>query len=107
MEFLEHIHHVLKQIYQAISSYTYTPRTHKYVINIQCYSAPQPIVSNFAEVTFFNAGTSILMVNTLPLSPGRQLSVNGNEYEQDTTNYFISFTGPGTNNCQIITKQYI
>lgn len=79
----------------------------KYIISFQYYDVPAWVPSGCAEITFYNAGTSVAMVQNLPLLPAVQLSINGNSNEVDMTNYNISFQPGGNNALYVIIKNYV
>lgn len=79
----------------------------KYYVAFAQYSANINVTSQCAEITFFNNGTSnVLIQNCLTLAPGQSFAINGNEYELDTSQYTVGFIGGGTNNCIVIRKFY-
>lgn len=67
----------------------------------------QSIISQCAEITFINNGTTDLTLNnSLVLKPTQSLSIGSEQYEKDTTIYTISFSGVTGNQCTIIRKYY-
>jgi len=78
----------------------------KYNISIQTFQNANFIKSGWAEATFYNAGTTTIILNGLPLVPGQSLAINGNQYEIDDTKYSWQFSGSGVNLLQIIAKYY-
>lgn len=78
----------------------------QFTINFANITQAQAVTSGCAAITFYNTGTSILMVNNLPIQPNAQFVVESNEMELDVTQYFVNFNGPGINSCFVIRKQY-
>lgn len=67
----------------------------------------QRVISNCAEIAFYNQGTATLVVqNSIFILPGGLFSCDGKAGEMDTTNYIISFSGAGTQDCVVIRKYY-
>jgi hypothetical protein len=79
----------------------------KYQISFQLYTLPAWVPSECAEITFYNAGTSVAMIQNLPLLPSVQLSIGGNSNEIDVTAYNISFQPGGNNALYVIVKNYV
>lgn len=78
----------------------------KYNIDIAIVTAPGSITNQSAETTFYNLGTAIAVVKGLPLQTGQQLIINGNNNELDVTQWYIAFTGGGTQQLAVIRKLY-
>jgi len=80
----------------------------KYNITFQQYYQNQnSIISNCAEITFINNGTSNLVLNnTLELKPTQSLTIGAEQFEMDTTTYQIQFDSNTGNKCTIIRKYY-
>ena len=63
-----------------------------------------------AEITFYNKGTSTMVVNNIPFLPGTGIAFDGKHgmtKERDRTKYSITFTGAGINSAFVIRKCYI
>lgn len=80
----------------------------KYNIDFLQYGTTQFVKSDCNTITFYNAGTSILLINqVLPLANGQSFTITGNENELCTTQFLLTFEGEGINNCVIARKTYI
>lgn len=81
----------------------------KYNITFQQYTQNQnSVISNCAEITFINNGTSnLLLNNTLELKPTQSLTITAEQYEMDTTIYQVTFDAFTGNKCTIIKKNYM
>lgn len=63
----------------------------EYSVLINQYNTGQPIETKCNSITFFNAGTSMMLINGIAFQPGQQLSFDGNFGEILNDNYNISF----------------
>jgi hypothetical protein len=77
-----------------------------YYNDMNIYSKPTQIQARCAEITFYNKGTSAMLVNGIPFVPGVGIAFDGREGELDITKYNITFKGPGTNAAWVIQKMY-
>ena len=78
-----------------------------YYVDVLNYNANNSVTSNCADITFFNAGTSNVLVNkALPIFPGGSVTFQANKDELDTTRYDFSFTSAGFNNLIVMRKIY-
>ena len=73
---------------------------------IDILTNPGEIKSNCNSLTIINEGSATAFINGVTLIPGAQYIVNGNEQEQNITQYVASF-GAGTTILRIIRKQYV
>jgi len=79
----------------------------QYYNDIAVYQVGRYVLSNCADITFINTGTSNLIINQgITLLPNQSLAFSANENEEDTTNYSFFFSGAGTNSCTVIRKLY-
>ena len=80
----------------------------KYETAVLQYSNTQFVQSNCNSITFYNVGTSTLLIEqSIPLANGQTFTITGNENEICVKQFLITFTGEGTNNAVIIKKFYI
>ena len=80
----------------------------KYYVDVLNYNSNNAVKSECADITFFNAGTSNVLVNSaLPIFPGSSISFTANENEVDMTIYNFIFTSAGFNNLIVCRKIYI
>ena len=76
------------------------------VLNL--YEPNGSIKSDCADITFFNAGTSnVVLNNALTIFPGSSLTLSANAGEIDRTIYTYFFKGAGQNKFIIFRKIYI
>lgn len=79
----------------------------RYYNNFFVTQLPYRVTSNCANIAFYNAGTStVVIASAITIAPGVLFSMDGKENEMDTTLYQIAFTGGGINNCVVIRKEY-
>jgi hypothetical protein len=78
----------------------------KYRETIDLLTNPGEIKSNCNSITIINEGTATAFVNGVTLITGAQYIVNGNEGEENITQYVVSF-GAGTTLLRIIRKQFV
>jgi len=78
----------------------------KYRETIDILTNPGEIKSNCNSLTIINEGTATAFINGVTLIPNAQYIVNGNEQEENITQYIASF-GTGTTILRIIRKQYV
>ena len=80
-----------------------------YINDAVTYTTPQDIVSNCAQITFYNnagtGGASIVILG-ITLTPGQGIAFSGNDGELDVTKYYLTFTGAGNKSCAVIRKNY-
>ena len=80
----------------------------KYYVDVINYQSNNAVKSQCADITFFNAGTSNVLVNkALPIFPGGSITFSANEGEMDMTVYNFNFTSAGVNNLIVCRKIYI
>jgi len=66
------------------------------------------IRSDCADITFFNAGTSNVVLNSaLTINPGSSITLSANANQIDRTVYTYFFKGAGQNKFIIFRKVYI
>ena len=66
----------------------------QYKIDFLQFNVDQAVMSECNEITFYNTGTSSVIVNnTIKLFPGQVYTIKGNEIEIDKTVYNIVFLG--------------
>lgn len=78
----------------------------KYYNDMVQYIAPEQVVSECAEITFFNTGTSNMIVNGILFAPNTGISFDGNQGEIDVTKYNLGFSGAGQNTAFVVRKVY-
>ena len=78
----------------------------RYRETIDILTNPGEIKSNCNSLTIINQGTATAFINGVELIPGAQYIVNGNEGEENITQYIASF-GAGTTILRIIRKQFV
>jgi hypothetical protein len=79
----------------------------KYEINVLQYSNTQFVQSNCNSITFYNVGSSTLLIEqSIPLANGQTFTITGNENEICVKQFLITFTGGGENNAIIVKKNY-
>jgi hypothetical protein len=78
----------------------------KYRETIDILTNPGEIKSNCNSLTIINEGTATAFINGVTLISNAQYIVNGNEQEENITQYIVSF-GAGTTILRIIRKQYV
>jgi hypothetical protein len=77
----------------------------KFLIDVYTAYSNYRFVSKANAVTFINIGTiNVTLNNTLVLTPGQSLSIEGNINEIDLTEYFINF-GTATNGALLIIRK--
>ena len=78
-----------------------------YYVDVLNFNANNSVFSNCADITFFNAGTSNVLLNkALPIFPGGSITFSANNDELDKTIYNFAFTTAGFNNFIVIRKIY-
>jgi hypothetical protein len=76
------------------------------VLNL--YEPNGSVKSDCADITFFNAGTSNVVLNgALTINPGSSITLSANSNELDRTIYTYFFSGPGQNKFIIFRKVYL
>lgn len=78
----------------------------KYYNDMVQYTKPTQIVSQCAEISFINTGTSTMIINGISFLPGNGIAFDGNANELDTTLYTLMFSGAGQNICFVVRKCY-
>jgi hypothetical protein len=79
----------------------------RYKIDINQHSENILISSKCNAITFLNVGTTNVLINNVRLTPGANLSIQGNAGEIDVTEYRLDFgtnTGANGNLVQVIKK---
>lgn len=79
----------------------------KFYTEIKNFYSSSYLESDCNSISFVNIGTNPVVVNGLTLQQNQSLNIEGNFNEIDTTQYYISFSGAGTNNLAVIRKLYI
>ena len=80
----------------------------QYKIDFLSLTSNQAVRSDCADITFFNNGTSTVILNSaLRIPPNGNISFTANAGELDTTIYNISFTGAGNNLVTVFRKIYV
>jgi hypothetical protein len=79
----------------------------RYYNDISIYQIGQYILSDCADITFLNTGTSNVNVNGIILLPNQSLVFSANQDEIDTTKYSMFFVGAGAQSCTVIRKYYV
>ena len=80
----------------------------KFLIDVYTAYQNYRFVSKSNAVTFINIGTiNVTLNNTLVLTPGQSLSIEGNINEIDLTEYFINFGTALNGALLIIRKIYV
>jgi hypothetical protein len=64
-------------------------------------------VEDTAQTTFYNSGTSNVIILGALFLPGQGIAFPGNAAEVDTTKYTYTFAGAGNNSLTIIQKMYV
>jgi hypothetical protein len=80
-----------------------------FVVTVNNYIEASSFPGNCNSIIFINKGNTIASVNQVPLQPEQSLTIEGNLWEWDNTNYTLSFdqTNGGTfNNLIVIRKVY-
>lgn len=78
----------------------------KYYNDMVQYIAPDQIISNCAEISFFNQGASNMVINGIVFAPNTGISLDGNSGELDVTKYNLGFSGAGQNLAFVVRKCY-
>lgn len=80
----------------------------QYKIDFLRYVQNGFVRSDCADITFANNGTTNITLNGgYVLTPGTNLQLTANNGEIDTTIYYFSFSGAGTNSLTIFRKIYV
>lgn len=80
----------------------------KFLIDVYTAYQNYRFVSKANAVTFINIGTiNVTLNNTLVLTPGQSLAIEGNINEKDMTEYFINFGTAANGALLIIRKIYV
>jgi len=77
----------------------------KYKIEVMQYNTTRKVASACNAITFYNAGTVTVKVQTIPLVAGATLSIQGNAGEIDITEYNLDF-GTATNGVLTVIRKY-
>ena len=77
----------------------------KFEIRFDSINRAAAVRSDCNEIFIYNTGTSVVLVNAIPLQPNTGFIVAGHIGERDTTVYQVSFTGVG-NNAAVITRKF-
>ena len=78
----------------------------KYKTEFLQYTSDFTIQSNCNSIAFINLGSIPVTIDKLILAPGASLSIDGNENEQNTTDYRITFGGLSNGVLTVIRKYY-
>ena len=70
------------------------------------YTKPTQIISECAEITFYNQGVTTMIINGITFAPLTGIAFDGKDGELDTTRYNLNFTGAGQNQCFVVRKVY-
>lgn len=84
--------------------------TRKYKIDFLQYTTTGAVLSNCADITFYNSGSNPVTINNaILLYQGQSVSFQANNDELDTTLYTFSFPSSTTLNSNLIVlrKNYI
>jgi len=81
----------------------------KYKISFLQYTATGSVMSNCADITFFNNGANNVTLNSaIILYTGQSISFSANSDEIDTTTYYFSFQDTGKdNNLVVFRKEFV
>ena len=79
----------------------------KYIPFFITYDTPQRVPSNCNSITFYNAGTTVVNLESIPIQPGQTFAIDGNEKEWTEYNFNMSFSGAGQNQLIVIKKVFI
>lgn len=79
----------------------------KFFEKFELINAPQEVRSLCNSITIINTGTATAVVNGLPLTTGNQYVSEGNQDEENTTNYSVRFAGAGTQQVFVIKKFFL
>lgn len=81
----------------------------KYKINFLQYVATGSVLSNCADITFYNSGANNVTINSaVTLYTGQSISFSANNDELDTTIYYFTFQDTGKdNNLIVFRKEYV
>jgi hypothetical protein len=79
----------------------------KYYNDMVLYTENDSVVSNCAEISFYNIGGNTMLINGVPFSPFAGIAFDGKANEMDTTKYRLSFSGAGMSNAFVIRKVYV
>lgn len=84
-------------------------QTQQYKIDVlNLYEPNGSVKSDCADITFFNAGTANVVLNSaLTINPGSSITLSANAGELDRTIYTYFFSGVGTRKFIIFRKVYI
>jgi hypothetical protein len=84
-------------------------QTQQYKIDVlNLYEPNGSIKSDCADITFFNAGTANVVLNSaLTINPGSSITLSANAGELDRTIYTYFFSSPGQRKFIIFRKVYI
>jgi hypothetical protein len=109
MEYLENLvnHTYLADLKQLINALKTTTTGRRYYNDMVQYVAPDSVVSNCAEISFYNIGTSTMVINGVPFLPFAGIAFDGKAGETDTTKYKLGFSGAGDNIAFVIRKVYV
>ena len=78
-----------------------------YYTEVKNYYDDSYMESNCNAITFLNVGTNTVNVNGIDLQQSQSFIVGGNRGEIDSTQYYVQFTGAGSNNLAVIRKLYV
>lgn len=80
----------------------------EYKIDFLRYVENGSVRSDCADITFTNNGSTTITLNGgYQLTPGNSLQLSANFGELDTTIYYFSFSGAGTNSLTVFRKIYV
>jgi hypothetical protein len=81
-----------------------------YTTTFNKYASAQQIKSDCNSITFFNSGTTMMVIESVQFFPGQQLQIDGNvgEYTNQVFNLQFTSLGAGTvDEITVIRKNYI
>lgn len=79
----------------------------RYYIGFKVFTVADYCSSECNAITFINNGTNnVILNNSMTLTPGQSLSINGNECEIDETKYLINFSSMTGSKCTVIQKYF-
>jgi hypothetical protein len=80
----------------------------KFVTEVQAYHSPSDIDidSMCIDIIFYNDTAGLIFINGWPIAAGATLSISGNENEQNTTKYKVSFNG-NTGTVYVSRRKYL
>ena len=71
------------------------------------YTSDSTIFSNCNSIAFINNGAVTATIDKFDLAAGASLSIDGNENEQNTTTYRVTFGGATNGVLTVIRKYFV